>query len=99
MILNYRIKHNGIDYPIGTDVPLEDIVQGETSTKKEIKEPIKVVEEVIEPVIAEVKEKEYTKTEINRMSTADLKALAKERGLDDTLSGSELKKVLIEKLV
>lgn len=40
---------------------------------------------------------QYTKTEINRMSTADLKKLAKENGIDDSLSGAELKKVLIEK--
>lgn len=39
----------------------------------------------------------YTKTEINRMSTADLKKLAKENGLDDGLSGAEIKKALIEK--
>lgn len=39
----------------------------------------------------------YTKTEINRMSTADLKKLAKENGFDDSLSGAELKKALIEK--
>lgn len=39
----------------------------------------------------------YTKTEINRMSTADLKELAKENGIDDSLSGAEIKKALIEK--
>ena len=39
----------------------------------------------------------YTKTEINRMSTADLKKLAKENGLDDSLSGAEIKKALIAK--
>ena len=39
----------------------------------------------------------YTKTEINRMSTADLKELAKENGIDDGLSGAEIKKALIEK--
>lgn len=39
----------------------------------------------------------YTKTEINRMSTADLKKLAKENGLDDSLSGAEIKKALIDK--
>ena len=38
-----------------------------------------------------------TKTEINRMSTADLKKLAKENGLDDSLSGAEIKKALIAK--
>ena len=39
----------------------------------------------------------YTKTEINRMSTADLKKLAKGNGIDESLSGSEIKKALIDK--
>jgi hypothetical protein len=39
----------------------------------------------------------YTKTEINRMSTADLKKLAKENGIDDGLNGAEIKKSLINK--
>ena len=43
----------------------------------------------------ETKETEYTKTEINRMSTADLKELAEKNGLDSSLSGAELKKLLI----
>lgn len=44
--------------------------------------------------------KKYTKTEINRMSTADLKGFAVEQGIDNAedMTGSELKKVLIEKL-
>ena len=44
----------------------------------------------------EATETEYTKTEINRMSTADLKELAEKNGLDNSLSGAELKKLLIE---
>jgi hypothetical protein len=50
-----------------------------------------------EPVESE--EVTYTKTEINRMSTADLKALAKSKDVEDAekMSGAELKKVLIEK--
>ena len=42
---------------------------------------------------------QYTKTEINRMTTAELKALALENGVDgsDEMTGAELKKVLIEK--
>ena len=43
----------------------------------------------------ETKDAEYTKTEINRMSTADLKELAEKNGLDNSLSGAELKKLLI----
>lgn len=44
--------------------------------------------------------KKYTKTEINRMSTAELKAFAKEREVDNAeeMTGAELKKILIEKL-
>ncbi len=41
----------------------------------------------------------YTKTEINRMSTADLQKLATEQGIGgaELLSGAELKKLLIER--
>ena len=41
----------------------------------------------------------YTKTEINRMSTADLKALAISNDIEgaEDMTGSELKKILIEK--
>ena len=42
---------------------------------------------------------QYTKTEINRMSTAELQTLALENGVDGSneMTGAELKKVLIEK--
>ncbi len=45
-------------------------------------------------------EKAYTKTEIMRMSTADLQALATEHGMDNAkeITGAELKKLLVEKL-
>ena len=41
----------------------------------------------------------YTKTEINRMSTADLQSLATEQGITDAdeISGADLKKILIQK--
>ena len=41
----------------------------------------------------------YTKTEINRMSTAELQELALENGIGgaNEMTGAELKKVLIEK--
>ena len=41
----------------------------------------------------------HTKTEINRMSTAELQTLALENGIDgaDEMTGAELKKILIEK--
>ena len=42
----------------------------------------------------------YTKTDINRMTTAELQAFALEKGIDgaDNMTGGDLKKVLIEKL-
>ena len=42
---------------------------------------------------------QYTKTEINRMSTAELQTLALENDIDgaEQMTGAELKKVLIEK--
>ena len=40
----------------------------------------------------------YTKTDINRMSTADLQKLAGEKGIEnaDSFSGADLKKILID---
>lgn len=45
-------------------------------------------------------QKTYTKTEINRMPASELKALAVEEGIKDAeeKSGTELKKLLIEKM-
>lgn len=42
----------------------------------------------------------YTKTDINRMTTAELQAFALEKGIDgaNNMTGGDLKKVLIEKL-
>lgn len=53
----------------------------------------------VEPQKKEPKQKQYTKTEINRMSTAELQALALENGIDgaDEMTGAELKKTLVEK--
>lgn len=47
----------------------------------------------------EAKTNQYTKTEINRMSTAELQELALENGIygTDEMTGAELKKVLVEK--
>lgn len=61
----------------------------------------KVKEDVIEITDEEViKENQFTKTEINRMSTAELKEVAKLNGVEDAddMTGGELKKVLIELL-
>lgn len=61
-------------------------------------------EEIPEETSTELKEEipeetAYTKTKINRMSTADLQKLATEHGVAgaEEISGEELKKILIEK--
>ena len=84
MIYTHQVKYNGVYYPAGAEVPVG---------VKPVEE-IKKVEEVKEEV-AEMPT--YSKTEINRMSTANLKEHAKEQGIDDELSGADFKKALIKK--
>lgn len=56
------------------------------------------------PILVEEKTEnevvEMTKTDINRMSAANLRKLAKEHGIEDAeyMTGVELKKTLISKL-
>ena len=65
--------------------------------KVEPTEEVKVEESKVEEVpVVEPEKKFYTRTDIYRMTTAELKDLAKSEGLDDTLSGNKLKDVLIE---
>ena len=62
---------------------------------KKQNEPAKGAVDTV-PFYGEVK---YTKTDISRMSTADLQSLAAVQGMENAkeLSGAELKKLLIEK--
>lgn len=85
MIFKHLVKYNGVYYPAGMDVPVGEIKPVEK----------KVVEETV--AVEQPKEDNLTKTDINRMSTADLKKLAKENGLNESMSGSEIKKELIKK--
>lgn len=50
------------------------------------------------PLIKKVESKQYTKTDINRMSTAELQSLAAAEGIENAFetSGNELKKILAE---
>lgn len=50
------------------------------------------------PLIKKIEEKTYTKSEIQRMTTADLQNLAAAEGIKDAYetSGNELKKILAE---
>ena len=78
MIATHSIKHDGVWYKVGDEVPESN----SNSVPSDFMNP-----------------PEYTKTEINRMSTADLKKLASENGIENAteINGGELKKLLIEK--
>lgn len=105
MKFDHRVKFNGILYEIGQDVPTEENKAVEkANTKPQAVAKKEAVDDfsqyMNEP---EIKEEsagvKYTKTEINRMSTAELKEVAKLNGVNDAddMTGGELKKVLIEK--
>lgn len=80
MIATHSIKHDGVWYRVGDEVPESN----SNSVPSDFMNP---------------PETPYTKTEINRMSTADLKKLASENGIENAaeINGSDLKKMLIEK--
>ena len=94
MKFNHRVKFNGILYEVGQDVPMEE-VKSENKANTKPQEVLKTKVEEVKEEVAEIPT--YSKTEINRMSTADLKELAKEQGIDDELSGADIKKALIKK--
>ena len=98
------LQDNEHPYSVGDIYPRT----GLTVTEERIKELSGSENKQMRPLIKEVKEEKptedniekglYTKTEINRMSTADLQKLANENGIENSYSknGSELKKILIE---
>lgn len=97
MKYDFWVRHNGIDYAPNTEVPdgTEDNNNESVDTENKETQEAEEVEETEEAEKAETQS--YSKTDINRMSTENLKMLAKEQGLDDSKSGAELKKELIEK--
>lgn len=87
----HKVKIGGVYYEANVEI-------GDVKTTPAKEETPKVV---IEEKTTEVEEKpQYTKTEINRLSTAKLQELAKELGIDgaDEMSGAQLKKIIPDKL-
>jgi hypothetical protein len=87
MVFKHLVKYNGVYYHAGADVPAGD---KPVDNKKKLDE---VVEEKA------TLENKFTKSEITRMSTADLKEVAKLNGIENAedMTGAKLKEVLIEK--
>lgn len=95
MIAQNTVKVNGKWFYAGQEI---DEVEKSTSDFSRYMNP---PEEPLPFSDVELEEpKTYTKTEINRMSTAELKSFATEQGIKNAedMTGSDLKKVLIEKL-
>jgi hypothetical protein len=93
MKFNHRVKFNGFYYEKGQNVPLEfEKTENEPNTK--LQEVVKTEDRNAQKLVTS---DGYTKTEINRMPTVELKKLAKENGIDDSLSGADIKKALIAK--
>lgn len=87
-IYPYSVKCNGEYYESGEDVPEVDVAGGEN--------PLPFSDD---DIMFETKEnKQYTKTDIIRMSTSELQNLAAEEGINNALetSGSKLKDILIK---
>lgn len=88
---------------IVTDSRLKELASKNNKQGKPLIEEIKDDDSEYGLPFVDVKDSEepnYTKTDINRMSTAELKELAMSKGIDgaDYMTGSELKKLLIELL-
>ena len=92
MKYDHIVKKNGKYYQPGEDVP-----DGASAKSKNV-EP-EYSDKDIEFETDAVSKKEYTKTDIKKMSTEELQSLASENGIEDAyeMTGSALKQVLIDK--
>lgn len=105
------LQDNEYPYNVGDIFPHDGLTVSEErlkelsgSNNKQHKPLIKLVEEELPFSDNEIElendsvDKKYTKSEINRMSTAELQNLAAANGIENAFetSGNELKKILIE---
>lgn len=87
MVYDHMVKVNGKYYNAGEDVPEINEGMGES--------PFPLSDEDI--TFETRPEKQYTKTDINKMNKAELAEMAKENGAEgaDDMTGAELKEYLI----
>lgn len=86
MVFPYRVKFNGIVYPVGSDVPMDKVeVKEDKATPKE---------EVAKTSYS------YTRSDIQKMTRDVAEPLAKEIGVKNTEGKRliDIKKAMIEKL-
>lgn len=77
----YLVRHDGVDYKPGEEVPIGVAAEEKVNVEQEIQQP----------------SFEYTKTQVNRLSTAELQSIAEKYGIDSDKTGGEIKKLLIAK--
>lgn len=88
MKYNHMVKVNGVYYAAGEDVPETNVRKAAVETKPPFSDS---------DITFETKEeKPYTKTDINKMSKAELQELARNTGVEgvDEMTGAELKEYL-----
>lgn len=111
--MSYKVIHcfadlqdSNYEYKVGDKFPRLDLTVSDKRIKelssannKRGKALIEKVETKEEVVVCESKDNSYSKTEINRMSTAELKKIATSENIEDVenLTGAEIKKLLIKK--
>lgn len=94
-----KLRKNNITMEVSTQVQASAFLKSGWNIVDSVTEVIKPVEKV--ETVEQVEQKpQYTKTDINRMSTSDLQKLALDNSVDNAkkFTGSELKKILIKKL-
>lgn len=93
MKFDYLVKHNGIYYPAGADVPIE-----ETKKSEGVKAPAPLVSGKVDEVKEDVKEEKARKYSEEDLSLPymKLKALAKKEGfkVENTAKANDIKEML-----
>lgn len=93
MKFSHDVKHNGVYYPAGTEVPTETKSEGVKAPAPLVSGKVDEVKDDV--VIKDDKPRKYSEEDLN-LPYMKLKALAKKEGfkVDNTLKGYELKDML-----
>lgn len=103
---NHPYKVGDVFPRLGMNVSEARLKELSTANNRQKKPLIELVEEKASVEVKEIKndkivekQPQYTKTDINRMPTAELKEVATNNGIENAeeMTGGDLKKVLIEK--
>lgn len=85
MKYDYKVKHNGIYYMPGEEVPIDETpIENEQFSLEDYMNPPETDDNAVP----------YTKTDISKMNVAELRNLAESLDIDATLSGAKLKSAI-----